>query len=558
MTKVGRLSRLRPRTLRQDAVAGLVLGVQSVPDGLATGLLAGVNPMAGLYGYLVGTITGAVVTSSVFMVVQGTGAMAMIVADVPAVHGGAHAERALFTLTLLTGVVMLAAGLLRLGTVLRFVSNAVMVGFINAVGINIVLGQLANLTGYSADGPNRVVRAANTLLSPGKLHWQSVVVGLTTTALILLLERTRLGTMGLVVAVIITSAIAPLLGWSHVATLNDLGVDINGLPTPTWPLLSKVPVLIVPALSLAFVGLVQGAGVGAAFTNPDGSAPDASRDFAGQGAANLASGLLQGMPVGGSVSASALNKAAGARSRLAAVIAGLVMAIVIVAFGGAVGHLAMPALAGLLILIGIRTVKPDDLRSVWRTGTVQKTVLLVTFVLTMLIPLQYAVLVGVGVSVVLYVIRQSNQVTIRRQVLNPDGTLIEIDPPAELPRSEVVVLQPYGSLFFAAAPVFEAALPAVGPHSSNSVVILRLRGRSDLGTTFMDALKRYAVALRDASSKLMIVSASERILEQIAVTGITEVIGPTNVYPGDERVGATLRRAYEDAEAWVAERSRER
>jgi SulP family sulfate permease len=101
-------------TLRKDAVAGLVLGVQSVPDGLATGLLAGVNPLSGLYGYMVGLAGGALVTSSAFMAVQGTGAMAMIVVDVPAVHQASDPARALFTLSILTGVVMLVAGLLRL------------------------------------------------------------------------------------------------------------------------------------------------------------------------------------------------------------------------------------------------------------------------------------------------------------------------------------------------------------------------------------------------------------------------------------------------------------
>ena len=232
------------------------------------------------------------------------------------------------------------------------------------------------------------------------------------------------------------------------------------------------------------------------------------------------------------------------------------MAVVIVAFGDAVGHLAMPALAGLLILIGIRTVKPDDLRSVWRTGTVQKVVLVVTFTLTMLIPLQYAVLVGVGVSIILYVVRQSNQVTVKRWRFDSDRMPIETDPPAELPAGEVVVLQPYGSLFFAAAPVFEAALPEVGPDSRGSVVILRLRGRSELGTTFMDVLHRYAGALAEVGSKLVLVSANEQILAQLTTTGITDLIGEDNIYRGDERVGATLRRAHDDAEAWVAEHGR--
>ena len=543
--------KIRRATLREDAVAGVVLGMQSVPDGLATGLLAGVSPLSGLYAYLVGTITGAVVTSSSFMAIQGTGAMAMVVADVPAVHSASDPGRALFTLSVLTGVVMLAAGLLHLGSVLRFVSNAVMVGFINAVGVNIILGQLANFTGYDAQGPNRIARTFDTLVHPGQLHLTTLAVGAATIVLIVLLERTRLGPLGLVIAVVVTSAVAIAAGWSEVATLNDLGVVPRSLPRPEAPMLLLIPSLVVPALSLAFVGLVQGASISANFPNPDGSYPDASRDFVGQGAANVAAGVFQGMPVGGSLSASSLNKAAGARSRLALVIAGLVMAVVIVAFGGVVGDVAMPALAGLLMLIGYRTIKVADLQSVWKTGTVQKAVLGTTFALTMVVPLQYAVLVGVGVSVILHVVRQSNQVTIKRRQIDAEGHLVETNPPADLPANEVVVLQPYGSLFFAAAPVFESGLPTPSAASKNSVVILRLRGRSDLGTTFMDVLRRYAEGLAAVDSKLVLVSTNDTIEEQIGVAGITDVIGPENVYRGSERVGASLERAQADAVAWV-------
>ena len=195
--------KVKKETLRDDAVAGIVLGVASVPDGLATGLLAGVNPIAGLNAYLVGTPVGALATSSSFMAIQGTGAMAMIVADVPAVHAAADPARALFTLSVLTGVVMLIAGLLRLGSILRFVSNAVMVGFINAVGVNIILGQLADFTGYAAQGANRVTRALDTLLHPAEIHLETLAVGVATIALIIVLERTRLKALGLVVAIFV-------------------------------------------------------------------------------------------------------------------------------------------------------------------------------------------------------------------------------------------------------------------------------------------------------------------------------------------------------------------
>ena len=452
---------------------------------------------------------------------------------------------------MLAGVAMLAAGLFRLGSILRFVSNAVMVGFINAVGVNIILGQLANFTGYHASGSNRIVRALNTLLHPGQLHAQSLVVGAATIALIVLLERTDLGSFGLVLAVIITSVAAAVLGWTGVATLKDLGVIPSSLPVPKLPVLRLVPALVIPALSLAFVGLVQGAGVSANFPNPDGSYPDASRDFVGQGAANVVSGVFEGMPVGGSLSASSLNKAAGAQSRQSLLIAGVVMAVVIVALGAVVAHVVMPALAGLLILVGYRTISPADLASVWKTGPVQKAVVSVTFALTMLIPLQYAVLAGVGVSVILYIGRQSNQITIKRRELDPDGHVDETDPPSRLPANEVVILQPYGSLFFAAAPGFEAQLPVVSKTSQNSVVILRLRGRTDLGTTFMDVLYRYAQSLAAVDSKLVIVSAGAQIRKQLAISAITELIGTENIYSGDHRVGAATERASKEATAWI-------
>ncbi len=542
-------------TLRDDAVAGLVLGVESVPDGLAGGLLAAVNPVWGLYGYMVGTFTGALFTSSVFMAVQATGAMAIVVADVAAVHTSEDPDRALWTLAVLTGVAMLAAGLLKLGSMLRFVSNAVMVGFINAVGVNIILGQVENFSGYASDAGNRVFRAIDTLLSPTELHWATVAVGVVTIVLIIVLERTRLGALGMVVAIIAGSAVAFALNeWvltGQIAVLNDITDVPRSLPLPQLPWLRIIPSLIVPALSLAFVGLVQGAGISANFTNPDGSYPDASRDFSGQGVANIAAGVFQGMPVGGSMSASSLNKAAGAKSRMSLLVAGVVMAIVILVFADLVGYIAMPALAGLLMIVGFRTIKPADIKAVWRTGTMQQAVMGVTFVLTLIIPLQWAVLVGVGISVILTVITQSNRVTIKRRVMEEPGVWVESDPPETVPSNQVVVLQPYGSLFFASAPVFEEALPEVTPDSQNSAVILRLRGRSDLGTTFMDVLARYAGELEAVGSKLVLVSADERLNEQFDVTGVSDAVGGENIYPTDERVGATVARAVAEATAWI-------
>jgi sulfate permease, SulP family len=529
----------------KDVTAGVTLGLVSVPDGLAMGLLAGLNPVAGLYGYLVGTVAGAVATSSVLMSVQATGAMAVLIADVPELHGAQESARALATLGLLTGVVMLVAGALRLGTLMRFVPNAVLTGFVNAVAVNIVLGQLPSLTGYDSDRGSRLTRALDTALNPGSFHWPTVLVGAGTIALIVALERTRLRSLGLLVAVAVTSGLAAALGpFEAIQQLRDIADIPASLPRPVLPAFGLVPTLLLPAVSLAFVGLVQGAAISQTVPNPDGTFPDVSGDFRGQGVANVASGLLRGMPVGGSMSATALLTAAGARSRIANATAGIVIALAIMLLSDLVALVAMPALAGLLILVGYRTFKVEQVRLVWQTGPTQATTLATTFVLTLIIPLQYAVLMGVGVSVILYVVGQSNRVRVVRLTLaGPQAYPAESVPPPMIEAGETVLLAVYGSLFFASAPVFEQQLPDIDPLAGGGVVVLVLRGHDDLGSTFLQALGRYQDKLLAAEGHLLLAGVEDRALGQLRDTGMLERIGVDNVFRATPMLGEALREA---------------
>ena len=537
-------------------MSGLVLGVESVPDGLASGLLAGVNPVAGLYAYMFGMAGAALFTSTAFMAVQGTGAMAIIIADVDLASRD-DPIRALYTLSILTGVVMILAGLLRLGTFLRFVSNSVMTGFISAVGVNIVLGQLDDFTGYTSSGSNRVTRALDLVLHFWQVEIATVTVGVVTIALILLLQRTVLGALGLVVAVFAGSAVAAVFAAfdRDIALVADIATVPGGLPAPTLPVLADVPALIVPAISLAFVGLIQGAGVSAGFPNEDGSPTNESQDFVAQGAGNVAAGLFQGMPVGGSMSASSLMVAAGARTRQAAFVSAAVMAVVIIVFGGVIEQIAMPSLAGLLIVVGIGTVRVHKIISVFKTGAVPLTAMSITFVLTLVIPLQFSVLVGVGISVILFVVQQSSRLVTKQVVFHDDGRIEEVDPPAVVPADSVVVLHPYGSLFFATASKLREQMPTVTPESRRSVVILRVRGADDAGATLLDMLKAYAASLQSVGSKLVIVTDNTRVIRQLRVTGAAESIAEHDVYRSTRFLGESSRQAYDDATNWVAAQS---
>jgi len=532
-------------------VSGLVLGIEAVPDGLAAGLLAGLNPLAGLYAYLFGMVGATFVTSSTFMAVQATGAMALIVSDSD-LQSRADPDRALYTLAIMTGIVMIIAGLLGGGRLVRFVPTAVMTGFLTAVGVNIVLGQLSNFTGFASQGSNRLTKLFDLVVHTPQWSIASVGVGLVVIGLIYLFRLTPVGSLGLVIAVVLGSGMAVLLNvWlaDPVLLLDDI-VDVpSGLPAPVLPNIEDVVFLLIPAVSLAFVGVIQGAAVGAGLPTPGGKPADTSRDFVGQGAGNIVSGLFQGMPVGGSMSGSSLVVAAGAKTRLVFIVAGGVMALLILAASDLVGYVAMPALAGLLIVIGIGAIKPSRIYSVVKSGPLPTAIMAVTFGLTLVIPLQYAVLVGVGLGIILFVAQQSNQVRVRQVHVLEDGRMRESAPPATVEAGDVVILQPYGSLFFASAPIFEHQLPAVSRASKGAVVIIRLRGTDQIGLSLIEVLRRYAHDLHDADAALKLVISEKQVLDQVLISGLADELGAGNVYRSTEWIGETVRRAYADARA---------
>ncbi len=546
------------KTFSADLKAGVVLGVESVPDGLAAGMLAGLNPLHGLYAYMFGTFAGALATGSVFMSVQATGAMAVVVSDVDSGMPAGLSTAGLATLVLLAGAVMLILGIASLGTLVRFIPTAVLVGFVNAVAVNIVLGQFDNATGMVAEGDNRVLRAVDSFVRVS--HWSlpTVLVTLATIGVILFLERTRVGALGMVIAVLVGSVAAwglNLMQPGAVQTIGDLTEVPRGLPGPVLPDLTLIPALIVPACSLALVGLVQGAAISGSIPNPDGRFADASADFRGQGIANIAAGLFHGMPVGGSMSATALVRAAGARSALANLSAAVVMAAAILLAGPLFERVAMPSLAGLLILVGVRTFRLHQILLVWRTGPVQATVLAVTFALTLVVPLQYAALSGVGLAVILYVIRQSNRVVVRRWVFDEGHAMPrEVAPPNAVRPGQTYVLVPYGSLFFAAAPVMEKQLPQIPARADGAVIIIRLRGKDEIGSTFLKVLEAYAARAADAGAVVMIAGVSLSVREQLKATGALGRFGAGHVFLERQRLGDSLAEALDAAIDWREER----
>jgi SulP family sulfate permease len=442
-------------------------------------------------------------------------------------------------------------GLLRMGFLVRFVPYSVMTGFLNGVAVLIILGQVKDFTGYKSAYANKVAQALDTALNLEDILLPTLIVGLTTIVLIVLLGKIkRLSKFSLVLAMVIASAVAALPRFTSVQLVGDVTNVPNALPNFNLPDFSLIFQLIIPAFALSIIGLVQGAGISQGYPNPDGKYPDPSGDFFGQGMANVATSFFQGMPAGGSLSGTALVVSAGAKTRWANVFVGILIAIIILLFADVVKLLAMPALAGLLIVVGFQTINPTAIQTVWQTGRIPQVVMLITFFGTLIMPLQYAVFLGVAISVMLYVFQQANRITLVELVPVKGGFPIEKPAPRHLSSHKITALYPYGSLFYAAAKTLEEILPAA-EDAKRAVVILLLRGYDQFGSTMISVLDRYTRTVQGNQGRLMLAGVSDGVYSQLKRTGLLELIGQENVFLAQPQWGAAANEALEAAQLWL-------
>jgi SulP family sulfate permease len=551
----------RRQHLRNDIIAGLPGAISSVPDGMAASVLAGVNPAHGLYASFVGPIVGGLTSSTRLMVVTTTSAAALAAGSALAGYEGDDRSAAMLLLTLLTGALMIAAALLRLSRYIRFVSYSVMLGFLTGIAVNMVLGQIPDLLGIDAEGSVSVAKAWYAVNHLAGADTTTAICGGTALAILVLLGLTRWSVMSSLVALLIPTVGVLLLGATSVALVEDTGRVPHGLPVPGLPDLSLFSTeLVGGAAAVAALVLIQGAGVAEAVPNPDGSRSSTRRDFAAQGIANVTSSLFGGQPVGGSVGQTALNLTAGAASRWAAIWSGLWMAVVLVALSGLVGKVAMPTLAAVLIYAGARAIPPRELVAVARAGRISAVAMVATFTAVLVLPVAQAVGVGLIVSVILQLNQEALDLKVVRLQRDTHGRTIEARPPRVVSVGEVVVLDAYGSLFYAGARTLQRHLPVPVARQGGGdgdtaddrpvagpVVILRLRGRTTLGATFLKVIGDYARALRDTHGALYLTGVDPELAADWERDGTVRGLAGVHVLPATPRLGESTWAAFSSA-----------
>jgi SulP family sulfate permease len=404
----------------------------------------------------------------------------------------------------------------------------------------------------TTSGATTLEKGLNTLRQWQSFDRVALATSASAIAISLLLGRGRLAALAPLVAIIIPTVVLRIAGAEVTTVESASGPIAVGLPPITLPdpgLIS--PTLVSTAAALAIVVLVQAAGVGAAYPNAGGPPNNVSRDFYAQGGANAASGLLGGIPVGGSVGQTAFNVMAGGTTRWAVILSGVWMLVFVVALGPALSAVPIPALAGLLILAGFQSLRFAALARTWRTSLASGAAALITMVATLVVPIHVAVMIGVLLTLLLVGITSANAVEVGALVPVGPGRWRRAPVPAQLDAGEVCVLDVEGAVAYASVPRLIERLPVPAPGAQPGqrlAVVIRLHGHLDTNLTFITAVEKYAGEVGAAGGVVFLCGLQSDVVEDLRSAGLPESIAL--VEQGEELDGS-LQEAYDRGLAWV-------
>lgn len=529
----------RPHNLRPDAVAGLTVAVVAIPQSIAYAAIAGLPPAYGLYTAAVASIVGALWGSSSYLSTGPTNASSLLVLAIllPLAPAGSPGYLvAASALAILVGLLRLLFGAAGLGMLVNFASRAVLLGFTAGAGVLIAAGQLRHLLGFHVPPSASLVRTlAGVAARIHHTHPVTVAFGLGTIVVIVAVNRLSRRLPGSLVALVAAGGVAAVLG------VERLGVDVVGRVPRSLPALTPFELgfladegvftaLVTGALAVTALGLAEAISIARELSRQSGERLDVDQELIGQGMANIVTGVLSGYAASGSFTRSAVNYQSGARSAMSGVFSGLFVLVGVLAFGPLAAYLPRAALAGLLLIVAVTMVDRKAVRRILRTSRAESGIMLTTFVATLVLPLEFAVLSGVIVSLAIYIYQSSMPVV---EPVVPDATFrhfVEQPGAPQCPQLAVVNLR--GALFFGAASYVEDRLLRLfEEHPGQRQLLLRMHGVHQIDLAGIDVLEGITKLYREGGGEVWMVQVRPEVQDLMCATGFESLLGSGHFLP---------------------------
>ena len=406
---VGVLGSYRRGWLMRDAVAAVTVCAVLVPQALAYGQLAGLSPVAGLYAALAPLVLYPLFASSRRLMVGPESGLAILtaVALAPlAAEGSAQFAVLAAMLALLTGAVLILAGVLRLGFLADFFSRPVLLGFLNGVAVIIIVSQLPKLFGISVHTDSTLGTLWQVITHLGDAQWRTIVLGVVLLAVLVLLGRFARLVPGALVVLLIGGALVSWLGLASkgVAIIGDVPAGLPGLSVPRVNL-GDIGTLMPIAAGLAFVGFAESILTARAFAERHGEQVDANQELVALGTGNIGAGLLHGFPSSSSQSRTAIAETARMRTQLAQIGAGLLVVVFLLWLTGVLHDVPTVALAAIVIYAAASLFEVGALRRLYHQDRTEFLVAIVTFAGVVVLGMEVGILLAVFLSLALLIAR---------------------------------------------------------------------------------------------------------------------------------------------------------
>ena len=525
---------------RSDVTAGITVAVVALPQAIAFAIIAQLPPQMGLYTSIVGVIIGALWGASNQALYGPANAISLLVAAALSnslTPGANEFALAAGVMAVMVGVFQILLGMMRLGVLVNFVSHSVVVGFTSGAGLLILFRQIGPLLGLQLNTTNPVTTLHSLANSISVIHPPTAVLGIGVMMLILLLGKLKPKLPGPLIAIVATSLLAFVLGLDKngVAMIGQLPRTLPplvDLPLFDWALLSR---LSAGALAVGAISLVQTSAIVRSIATQTGQRVDSNQEFVGQGMVNIAVGFFSGYPAAASFSRSAVNLKSGAKTPFAAIFSGIFLLTITLLLAPLAAYLPKTALSGVIILIAYGLIDRDELTRIWNGAKGDAAIMILTLLGMLFLKLEFAVLLGILFSLVLYIVRTSAP---QVYAVLPDSSYRHLVYHSDEPLCpQLGVIDVLGDFYFGAVfHVEEAILALVERNPEQRFLLIRMSRVNHCDFSGIHMLESVVRQYRDRGGDVFLMRVSAEVSQVMQSTGFVTFLGKDHFLDEDNSI----------------------
>ena len=529
-----------------DTRAGFNVALLAFPQGMAYALIAGLPIQYGIYGSAIAAMVAPIFAKSHYITLGPTNATSVMLLSAFASLGIAGTQMLSLVplLILMVGLFVVVGAYFKVANFVQYISRSVITGYITAAALLIIANQIPKALGLSLPRKGATFYDSITLIASSieTVHWITVGISLVTVVLYVWLDRFFKALPNVAICLVTLSLLAAL------TVGHDTGVAfLSGINAADWSFqapalsLANIQLLASPALAIALLCILEGISIGKSLAAKTGARLNANQAMFSIGMANIGCAFFSGMPASGSLTRSSLSATSGGRSVLASYISGAIVFIGAFVLGPYTRFIPQCTLAVLVIAIGISLLNKHAIRIVTRSTKSDAIVFGSTFISGLLMPLDMAIYIGVGISIILFLKKVARPEMIE-YAFNQEGYLAEVETPEQRSTPEVSIVHVEGELFFGAADLFRDQMRRICEDPNLKIVVLKMRNAHNMDATAVMALEELLLYMAEKKRYLILSEVKTDLIRVLKNSGIYDTIEARNIFT-DEPSNPTLSTA---------------